>query len=76
MKNASYTEQTSLDSQVWGEHHVLFKERSQFATGLTFLTEMCKDHTVGKLYPHFTSPPQHSWPSVVTRGNIKILRAS
>lgn len=39
-----------LDGQVWGEHHVLFKERSQFATGLTFLTETCKDHTVSKLY--------------------------
>lgn len=37
-----------LDRQVWGEHHVMFKERSQLATGLTFLTEMCKDHTVGK----------------------------
>lgn len=40
-----------LDGQVWGQHHTLFKEKSQFATGLTFLTETCKDHTVGKLYP-------------------------
>lgn len=40
-----------LDRQVWGEHHGMFKERSQLTTDLTFLTEMCKDHTVGKLYP-------------------------